>query len=432
METAGACDVSMLKKVRDLFASQKPPPREITLDEVMVVLEEKEQSWREELERGISPCRQKFSEVSSALLVRAATLSESEGAGVYHPKLEKITRNSLPQFVRAISLSLNRPVSSDPRAFYLGATEMLRGCIKAIAGPGRYLGTAFPEEMKEIRGLVDELGHQVNEMTPLMAEDKKRSHFFTRAREFCRSVREGQTALAGAGESLNQLETRERELAIKRDELAREKDQCDLEVRKDRALQDALQEVGMLSDRVAGIEREIHAMLSTIVHVFSKAEKILQKRAGAEKEIKMAIALVSSEGNAVREETVDRIQRVTPLVVSMIKTGEIQLKNQGEVDLFSSPDSICPSLFSLVSRRKDAEKALREKAAFIQSHPARNRGSQAEKILVEITREIEETRVKIRETRAGMKSMEREITKKAGDLEETLRGILSGEIRLKI
>jgi len=228
----------------------------------------------------MAPPRQKFNEVSSALLVHATTLIESERDSLYHPKLEKITRNSLPQFTKAVTVSLGRPAPPDPLAFYQVATETLKGCVKALAGPGRYLGTAFPDQMRDIRVLVDELGHQVNEMTPLIAEDKKRGRIIAQARDAFTSIRENQTALVRAKESMALHETRERELARKREELLREKEGCDREVQMDRVLHDAIRERDASSDRLTETEREIHAMTSTLVHVFKREKRYCREERG--------------------------------------------------------------------------------------------------------------------------------------------------------
>jgi len=122
---------------------------------------------------------------------------------------------------------------------------------------------------------------------------------------------------------------------------------------------------------------------------------------------------MTSEGNDLGEETVERISRVIPLVISMIETGEIQLKNQEEIALFSSPDSICTSLLSLVQRRKEAGRELREKDALILSHPAKNRSRQVEKALDDIASDREKVRSEIRGFEAEIKVMEKEIPKRS-------------------
>jgi len=421
-----------LKKVKDLLAPKRSlPVREFNLDEVLTIIEEEERSWREELERRMAPLCQKFNEVSSALFIHATSLIESERGSIYHPKLEKITRNSLPQFTKAVTVSLGRPAPSDPLGFYQMATETLKGCVKALAGPGRYLGTAFPDQMKEIRILVDELGHQVNEMTPLIAEDKSAAAL--QPRRAMHSHRSGRTRshLCRQGRTWQSRRPGKRSWPEKR-RVVEGKEDCDRKVQMDRALHDAIIERDTFSDRVTEIEREIHAMTSTLVHVFKKGEKILQRKEGAERDLKRVIDLITSEGNNIGEETVERVSRVLPLVTSMIKTGEIQLKNQEEIALFSSHDSICTSLLSLVQRRKEAERELLEKDSFILSHPAKNRIRQVEMALDEISNDREKVRSDIREIEAEIKVMEKEITEKIHDLERALWELLSSEVRLKV
>jgi len=58
-------------------------------------------------------------------------------------------------------------------------------------------------------------------------------------------------------------------------------------------LHDAIRERDASSDRLTETEREIHAMTSTLVHVFKKGEKILQRREGAERELKKVIDLIT-------------------------------------------------------------------------------------------------------------------------------------------
>lgn len=423
----------MLKRFRDFLSARQPiPAREFTLDEIPGIIAEEEHSWNEDLKKRMNQPREKFSEVSSVLFTRVSTLTRSEAGSGYHPKLEKITRNSLPQFGKAIATALARQAPQEPSAFYQMATETLRGCVKAMAGPGRYLGTAFPDQMKEIRTLIDELGHQVNEMTPLIAEDKKRRRSFSRVRESFGSIREKQAALAEERERLLTLETREKELARKQETLARDKEICDHQVRTDRALQDAIRDQEILSVRVTEIGREIQVMTSTLAHVFSKAEKIMQKRGGGEKEIKKGIDLMTMERGNLKEGTVEQVRSVLPLVMSMINTGEIQVKNQEETNLFSNPDKICPALISLISRRKEYERDLGEKKEFIRSHPAKNRAGQLEEVLKEISNEREKIGIELMEIREGIEVKEKEIPESIHDLEEALREIFTGDIRLKV
>ncbi|MDH7510926.1 MAG: hypothetical protein QHH04_07785 [Methanolinea sp.] len=423
----------MFKKVRDLLAPGKNiPPREISLDEIPAIIGEEERSWREELQKRMDQPREKFTEVSSTLLIRVTALGRSERDSVYHPKIEKITRNSIPQFEKAITTSLSRQAPPDPAAFYQVATESLKGCVKALAGPGRYLGTVFPDQMKEVKVLIDELGHQVNAMTPLIAEDKRRSRSYSRARESFLSIREKQAALAEAREKLSILEARERDLATKQDELAREKEECDRRAGMDGALQDAVRDKGLFSERVAEIGREIHGTTSPLIHVFAKAEKILQKRSGGEKEIKRVIDLLSLEGGKIDEGLVERVKNVLPLVISMVNAGDIHLKNQEEINFFSNPDRICPALASLVNRRKEAESDLRKIEEFIRSHPAVKRAGQVEKFIKEIVNDREKIGTEIVNTREGIRMMEKEIPERIHDLEAVLRELFAGSVRLKV
>jgi adenylosuccinate synthase len=183
---------------------------------------------------------------------------------------------------------------------------------------------------------------------------------------------------------------------------------------------------------MARIGREIHGTRSTLVHVFAKAEKLLQRRGGEEREIRRIIEMISLEEEMIDEEMVFRVRSVLPLVTSMVNAGDIQLKNQEEITLFSDPDRICPALASLVHRRKEAESDLREKEEFIHSHPAVKRARQVEKVLKEIANDREKIKSEVVNIREAIGAMEKEIPARIHDLESALQDLFAGGVRLKV
>ncbi|MEM2124113.1 MAG: hypothetical protein QXL43_02105 [Methanolinea sp.] len=422
----------MLKRLKELFSASEPrEAREVTLEEVGPLLEREESHWQERLGEEMGPLRKEFAEISSHLLERVSVLSGSDSGGAFHPKLEKIARNSLPQFTKAMMLALQRRIPEDPLAFYESAAESLKGCVKAVAGPGRYLGSAFPEQMREIRALVDDMGRLVNRMTPLVAGRRNRGLALDRARVMLGALREKQSALAGAREQLSVLLSRRGDLGKKYDDLVREKEACDRRAGTDGSLQAALRERDAAGERVAEIRREIQKTASTLARVFSKAEKIFQKRGGVQGDLKSVTEALSWDPGGIGEETVDRARAVLPIVKSMVRSGDLPLKNREEAALFSSPGNAMRDLSSLVQQRREAERLLAEKEAFIESHPDRSRGSELSRLIREVGSEREKVSERIGELGRRVEEMERDVAKLVDELEGALRALLPWDVRVK-
>ncbi len=105
-----------------------------------------------------------------ALLKR---LAQADWDTALHPKLEQISRTTLPAFVRALESCLARPLPEDPHEFYGASAALLKCSISALRGQGRYLRSVLPDEMKAVKAGVDVVGHAVNAMTAALGEEKR-------------------------------------------------------------------------------------------------------------------------------------------------------------------------------------------------------------------------------------------------------------------
>ena len=100
-------------------------------------------------------------------------LARADWDMAHHPKLEQISRTTLPAFVRAMESCLARPLPDDPHEFYAASAGLLKCAISALRGQGRYLRAVLPDEMKAVKAGVDVVGHAVNSMTAALGEEKR-------------------------------------------------------------------------------------------------------------------------------------------------------------------------------------------------------------------------------------------------------------------
>lgn len=333
----------MARFLRDIFTAGRkeaplslgsgeiPPFLDANLREVEVALYEKTNEPRQAIETGRRDLQYLLDEISS---------KEREEA--YHPKLEKVARNTLPLFQKAMLSALSKELPPDPEDFYIAVGECLKGCLKGISGPGRYLQGVFPEEMKKIRETMDRIGREVNAMTPAIAEARKRRDTISRARQersrFSAAATEQESARAEIGRLRQEITVATEELrGIREMETSFA---TGPDAQEAAALEAALE---TSRARVEHEERSIRADLAVISHVLRKSEKLVSRSQGsaASKGLEEAVDLMAGSAIPDPDQLLPVLRKTLPVVGSMLHTGEISLKNKEERELFS-PDVDLP------------------------------------------------------------------------------------------
>ncbi|NYT07585.1 MAG: hypothetical protein GKC05_04940, partial [Methanomicrobiales archaeon] len=140
----------MFRFLKDRFSKEKEEqPLTIRVEDVPGLLDAREAQIAADLAAGTGDHRNAVVTARIELRELVMDLRSKEREEAYHPKLEKIAKNTLPLFEKSMLSSLAKDLPSDPGEFYTAASECLKGCVKGLAGPGRYLKGVFPDEMKE-------------------------------------------------------------------------------------------------------------------------------------------------------------------------------------------------------------------------------------------------------------------------------------------
>jgi hypothetical protein len=166
----------MFKSLKD-FLKKEEKGTQITLDLTGVTgwIGEQMREIEDSLERDTREARRRIPESMRRLRELVEELQSLEHDPEIHPKLKKIAKNTLPLFEKAMQSNLKRALGEeDPEEFYQTAVEILKGCVNATRAQGRYLQTVFPDQMKHIRTAIDQVGRDINTMTPIIAEIRKR------------------------------------------------------------------------------------------------------------------------------------------------------------------------------------------------------------------------------------------------------------------
>ncbi len=288
----------------------------------------------------------------------------------YHPKLEKIARNTLPLFVKSMQTSLGKELPEDPDEFYAAAGECLKGSVKAAAGPGRYLQAVFPAEMKAIRAATDVVGREVNAMTPAIREARRRREIIARAHATAKELVEYSSDLASAEGNLPtfrvSIDKAKEELVRLEGQIAEPgtpADAAELE-RLSAAVRDL---GGRLETRI----REFKALRTNAVHVLRKTEKISSRREGTKlvKELHRTVSLLEADDVPDEQELLAGLAAVMPSVIGLIQEGEMELKNKEEKNLFSAPDMLVHEVMEFYRAYWREKQAFEEARATYSGNP---------------------------------------------------------------
>ncbi|KLK87755.1 hypothetical protein SZ63_09035 [Methanoculleus sediminis] len=342
----------MFKQLRDLFRRAEPEEESLkfSFDGLPAWLDAREEEIGHELSGATAPSREAIRGTLERLREAVARMETAEGDGEVHPRLRDISRKALPGFTKSTAQILSREPTGDPETFYATAAEILKGSLKALKGQGKYLSSVYPDEMKEVRAAVKDLGREVNTMNEPLArardgrrqvEDVRESHAtLSRIREEYAAadgqVREYGAALAEAESAIHRAE--EELAALKqRPDYARK-----LELEEKIRAFDA-------TDEEAG--REMATLRTTAVHVLRKAGKVAEKTGDstAAASIDRALDAYTDDG----KDPVGPTEEAMPAVLAMIRREELPLKNQDEVRLFSDAETLPAAMKQALEKQRD-------------------------------------------------------------------------------
>jgi hypothetical protein len=354
-----------------IFGKKEPKAVLIAFASVPRLLDEREQSARSALKAQTSQPVQEIQEGIARLQLIVSTIAGAEHEPEIHPKLKSITKNTLPQFIRAMNTALARELPSDDvEAFYPAVVECVKNCLNSINGPGRYLRIVFPDEMKASRAGVDAIGHEINTITAALASYRKEITAVTRAREMFDTIQGNTETIAGAKEKEIRSRQRITEITGRLDEIARELSDlprdpgmADAEKRKDH--------LHTLQTQHAELSRLYAARTMTTAHVLRKAEKIAtRKKDGPEIAVlKEAMSLLSDHELPESSRLNSALAAAFPVAGRMTEAGEIALKNKEERAIFSDTEAFILEISRICSELRALEDDCRRVQQVIDAHP---------------------------------------------------------------
>ncbi|MCK9307356.1 MAG: hypothetical protein M0P17_07515 [Methanoculleus sp.] len=355
----------MFKQLRDLFRRTEPAEEklELSFDDLPGWLDAWEEEIGKELSSATGPSREAIGGTLGSLREAIARMETADGDEEVHPRLRDISRKALPGFTKSMAQILSREPSGDPETFYTAAAEILKGAIKALKGQGKYLASLYPEEMKEVRTAIRDLGREINAMTEAITRARA-------GRQQVKDVRESYESLVLTREEYTAASDQVREFGAalaEAEKKIREAEQglAALKLRPDYARMQEIEERIRELDAVdEGTGREIAALRTPAVHLFRKAEKVAGKAGDSAAAAAIGRVLDAYTGSLAGDEEgpVTLTEAVMPAILAMIGRGDLALKNQDEVRLFSDPDTLPAGMRRALTRQRE----VREQRAALQ------------------------------------------------------------------
>ncbi|NLX50041.1 MAG: hypothetical protein GXY82_09290 [Methanospirillum sp.] len=362
----------------------------------------------------------------SALLVR---LEGADWDAALHPKLEQISRTTLPAFVRAMEACLARPLPDGPHEFYAAATAQLKCMVSALRGQGRYLRAVLPEEMKAVKKSVDVAGRAVNRMTDVLGEEK-------RALGAVRALRGQVDRIAALEGEERDASRRAGEAAARADTLARERDgvasaMAELDASPGAAaLAEETVAAEKLRERARALEDAHRAQASGLARVIKRAERLVARK--GDRQVATQLHHLQGLLDAPLGDGADavpaQLRAGLVAVQALIDAGEIAPKEGDPIR--DGPDAIVAAI----------EARIEEHARVTGEARALERGLAASPVALERERlggrlrQLEHGAAALQDERAGLlRVAEQKAQERAGLLErlgETVEGVFGDRVCL--
>lgn len=418
--------------VRDLLGRKEGPSvaTPVDLEELPALIDEEASV----ISARVGPaCEEPAREVRRAVADLGALLkrlAQADWDTALHPKLEQISRTTLPAFVRALESCLARPLPEEPHEFYGAAAALLKCSISALRGQGRYLRSVLPDEMKAVKAGVDTIGHAVNTMTAALGEEKRDLAALESLRQ-----RVGRIAVLEAEE--DDAVKRAGVAGAERAALTGEREGAEAELAALNgtsaalALDERSHEADRLRARASTLEAAHRVQAQSLIQILRRAERLVAKRGDRQAATRlhhlesMLAEPLPYEGSALAPLLAAGLSAVRDLVAA----GEIAPK-EGD-PIFDDPVAVAAA----VGSRVDDHARVIEEAATIQRELASSPVALDRERLAGRLRQLDHRAVVLEDERANLERVAEQKAKERAalhaGLENEVDAVFAGRVRLR-
>ncbi len=422
----------MLDRLRTLLGKGDRTPPLIPFADLPRYIKEKEDEERGHLEEEVTARRPQVASALEELQRILDALSEAKRTPSSHPKLEKIAQSSLPHFIRSIQQHINRPLPSDVEEYYRELSVLLKGCITAMKGAGKYLPAVFPEEMKDLRHQIGIIGRTLNELTAIFSHTKEKRAQLAVLRTQWDEIHTLQGEQKDRFDRITALQTQFHEL--ERERTGINQSLTDLQRGEEYSvLVEELEDLTQLENAVQRTKLQKEQALAIVLSVCRRAARIARHQNNRENEkmLEAIVDLMESSGHNC-EEIRKELGETVPRVMEMIQIGALTLKGQDEQRMFSGIEYVSKEVFQSCLDIRSATIKLEEARQRIQEMPVNARILHLKGEESRVVHSMEKMRLEVQEHETALKELPNRVQTLTGNLIRKVPDILQLECSMPI
>ena len=425
----------MFKFLKGIMKGGEAPPAApavLQIDELPAWIRAEERKGREELAGLAAAHRPRITSAISTTKEVLARIDRVEMEEVSHRKLAGVTEKSLPLFLKAMRASLSRELPEDPEGFYRETGEILKGCLSAFRGQGRYLSSRFPVEMKTLRVGVDTIGKEANAMTPGIARARERSRALGELRKALDGYLEAKGRAAAAGEEVRSLEG---ETAGARTSLESvQRALADLGKGEEfRACEQELARLRGLEEERDGAVRLYRGAAATAIHLMGKGEKIASRKKDrdAARFLREATVLLEKDLPLPGDLADGILTRGQQALAAMAASGDLVPKNREETDLLGEPGRLAREVQELSRRYSGLSGEIASAREALHARPALAKKRELEKEGDALGRRIGRAKERLEQVKTDAVDLEKRVHADYSGLQEKVGALSGGSVRIE-
>ncbi len=401
-------------------------PLELGLMEVPAWLDAREQEIHEGLDNMVLASRERALAAIAILKAQVGVLASLQPPTdqVMSPKLRRVVEQGIPRFVAAMEKTLDTRLSTVPGEYYDDCVGIIAGTAKNMKGPGRYIASVYPREMKEIRASLDIIGRDVNALGKRLGPARTEE-------EAIASARAAASVIEAAIAELGLLEQNETELVgvIGREnadlKMAQETLAGLTDGDENKAFDALSAEISGLEEKERGVTGEFEQLRSRSANVFRKAVHAAESDgdAASAAAIEEFHASLTTPAAIDLGKTVAQYHALYLPLIALTKKHEGIVKNRDEEELFSDPDHFIALLTALCGRWEENSARLQDLRERRAASPVNRQIAEAEKAVhvIEVRKALDEKLLS--EARETMETLKAETPVRLDDLQAMLTAI---------
>lgn len=331
----------MFKRLRSIFRKPKDNvPRAIVSRDLPGWLEERDRAIDREVTGMIAPHREVIVGTIDRIREILNLMGGKERDPAWHPKLEKIGKTALPNFIRSMHQVQDRSLPPTPSLdFYTEAASVLKSCIGAMKGAGKYLPMIFPDEMKALRHEIRAFGQAINAITAELAVREQERKNIQELREKYTAFTVEQSHLNEAKINYKRVRERcadaERRGAAFRKTMEAIKDSTDF-----KALEKDREQLYLLETEAREVHLKNDGVLGVILSLYRRAERIAYRNDDSGRAVIEEVIQTLGDTSTTCDQRNEVLTRSLPVVTKFIESGSLSLKGQEEMRIFGVGHSL--------------------------------------------------------------------------------------------